>query len=68
MTTGGLIFLIIFFIVYKVLDAEQANKAKNYDYRKVSIGKLSKDAGKSKSYIYRKMINGEYDKDDKYVL
>lgn len=68
MTTGELIFLIIFFVVYKILATEQANKAKNYDYRKVSMGKLAMDHGKSKRYKYNKMINGGYDKDDKWVL
>ena len=36
MTTGGFILLILFFVVYKVIAAETASQAKNYDYRKVA--------------------------------
>ena len=68
MTTGGFILLIIFLVVYKVLAAETENQAKNYDYRKVSMGRMAQDIGKTQSYINRKMISGGYDKNDQWRI
>ena len=68
MTTGGLLLLILFFAVYKVLTAGTANQAKNYDYRKVSMGKMAMDHDKSQHYRNQKMIRGGYDKDDKWKI
>ena len=68
MTTGGLILLILFFVVYKVIVGSTASQAKNYDYRKVSMGKMAQDHNKSQYYKDLKMINGGYDKDDKWKI
>ena len=68
MTTGGLILLIIFFIGIKSFENDIAKQAKNYDYRKVSMGKMAMDSGKSKKYKYQKMISGGYDKDDQWRI
>ena len=68
MTTGGFILLILFFVVYKVITAETANQAKNYDYRKVSMGKMAMDYDKSQHYRNQKMIRGGYDKDNKWKI
>ena len=68
MTTGSLIILIIFFVLYKAGIAQTASQAKTYDYRKVSMGKMAMDHDKSQHYKYQKMIRGSYDKDDKWVI
>ena len=68
MTTGGLVALILFFVVYKVIVSSTATQAKNYDYRKVSMGKMAMDHDKSQYYRNQKMINGGYDKDDKWRI
>ena len=68
MTTGGLILLIIMYVVYKVAVSSTASQAKNYDYRKVSMGKMAMDHDKSQHYRNQKMIRGGYDKDDKWKI
>ena len=68
MTSGGLVLLILMYVVYKVIVGSTANQAKNYDYRKVSMGKMAMDHDKRKHYKNQKMIRGGYDKDDKWVI
>lgn len=68
MTSGGLVLLILMYVVYKVIVGSTANQAKNYDYRKVSMGKMAMDHDKSQHYKNQKMIRGGYDKDDKWVI
>ena len=68
MTPGGLIVLIIFYVLYKLSKRETNKKFDNYDMTKVSLKKLSEDAGKSAAYKRAKMVRGGYDKDDKWKI
>ena len=68
MTTGGLIVLIIFYVLYKLSKLETNKKLDNYDMTKVSLKKLSEDAGKSEAYKRAKMVRGGYDKDDEWKI
>lgn len=68
MTLGGLIVLIIFYVLYKLSQRETNKKVEHYDFNKISIGKLAQDAGKSEAYKRAKMAQGGYDKDDKWKI
>lgn len=68
MTTGGLIVLIIFYVLYKLNKRETNKKVEYYDFNKISIGKLAQDTGKSEAYKRAKMVCGGYDKDDKWEI
>lgn len=63
MTTGGLIFLIIAIIVYKVYQVDVANKASQYDRSKISVGKMAADSCRDPHKVNQKILRGEYDKD-----
>lgn len=68
MTTGGLIVLIIFYVLYKLSKLETNKKFDNYDMTKVSLKKISENAGKSEAYKRAKMVRGCYDKDDEWKI